>query len=165
MHELETFRFTALIEIIGINPFVYLPAEVLEGVFDQADRGKGKIPVKLKIDGYEFLQTLVKYKFHWRLYINIAMRTATGKDVGDTAIFEIAFDPEDRFVAMHPKFSAALESNEEAKKVFQGLRPTMQLEIARYFSFLKTDLSVDRNVIKAVNFLLGKQRFIGRDMP
>ena len=93
------------------------------------------------------------------------MRKACGKDVGDSAVFEIAFDPEDRFVAMHPKFSAALDANEEAKKVFQGLRPTMQLEIARYLSFLKTDLSVERNVIKAVNFLLGKQRFIGRDRP
>ena len=30
---------------------------------------------------------------------------------------------------------------------------------------LKTEKSVERNVTRAINFLLGKERFVGRDKP
>ncbi len=157
--------FSAEIEQIGVNPFVYLPEEVLEVLFIQANKNKGKIPVKIKIEGHEFPQTLVKYAGHWRLYLNTPMRKAAKKEVGDRANFEIRFDPEKRVIAPHPKFIKALKENKEAKKIFDALRPSLQLEIVRYLSFLKTEESVERNVIKAINFLLGKQRFIGRDKP
>ncbi|WP_245545484.1 YdeI/OmpD-associated family protein [Fluviicola taffensis] len=47
--------------------------------------------------------------------------------------------------------------------MFRGLTPSLQNEIVRYIANLKTEESVERNVIKAINFLLGKERFIGRD--
>jgi hypothetical protein len=165
MDSTETKIFSAKIEIIGVNPFVYLPDNVLKSIFIQANKDKGKIPVKIKIDGYEFPQTLIKYSGQWRLYLNTPMRKSANKDVGDKAKFEIWFDPEERIVAAHPKFIKALKENKEAKKKFDSLRPSLQLEIIRYLSFLKTEESLDRNVMKAVNFLLGKQRFIGRDKP
>lgn len=124
----------------------------------------GKIPVKIKIDGHEFSQTLIKYSGQWRLYLNTPMRKSANKDVGDKANFEIWFDPEQRIVPAHPKFIKALKENKEAKKIFYSLRPSLQLEIIRYLSFLKTEESLNKNVIKSVNFLLGKQR-IGRDKP
>lgn len=165
MSEIKANTFTATIEIIGINPFVYIPMAVLESVFVQANKTKGKIPVKMKIDGHEFPQTLIKYSGQWRLYLNTPMRKAAKKEVNDTAEFEIQFDPEERIIPAHPKLIKALEENKEAKKIFDNLRPSLQLEIVRYISFLKTEESVDRNVTKAVNFLLGTQRFIGRDNP
>jgi len=157
--------FSAKIEIIGVNPFVYLPEETLKSIFIQANKNKGKIPVRLKIDGHEFIQTLIKYSGQWRLYLNTPMRKSAKKDVGDTADFEVSFDPQKRVVPIHPKFTKALKENKEAKKIFDSLRPSLQLEIVRYLSFLKTEESIDRNVLKAVNFLLGKDRFIGRDKP
>lgn len=157
--------FSANIEIIGINPFVYLPDNVLKFVFKQADKEKGKIPVIIKIDGHEFVQTLIKYRGHWRLYLNTPMRKAAGKGVGDTALFEIAYDPIKRKIQEHPKFTRTLNANKEAKAVFDSLRPSLQVEIVRYISFLKTEESVDKNVIKAIDFLLGKGRFVGRDKP
>ena len=39
-------KFKAKIEIIGVNPFVFLPERVLHKVFVQARKDKGKIPVK-----------------------------------------------------------------------------------------------------------------------
>ncbi|MEO8517228.1 MAG: YdeI/OmpD-associated family protein [Flavobacterium sp.] len=165
MNNIKTNTFSATIEIIGVNPFVYLPVAVLESVFIQANKNKGKIPVKMKIDGHEFPQTLIKYSGDWRLYLNTPMRKIARKEVGDTAEFEIQFDPEERVILVHPKLIKALEENTEAKKIFDGLRPSLQLEIVRYISFLKTEESIDQNVDKAVNFLLGKQRFIGRDNP
>ena len=158
-------KFRAKIEIIGVNPFVYLPDRVLRQIFAQAGKDKGKIPVKMKIDGHEFPQTLIKWSGAWRLYLNAPMRKAAQKDVGDTATFEVAFDPIARTVPMHSKFAKALRENKEAKKVFDGLRPSLQLEINRYINSLKTESSVDRNVTRAIQFLLGKERFVARDKP
>lgn len=162
---MNMIKFRAKIEIIGVNPFVFLPGKVLQEVFTQAGKSKGKIPVKIKIDGHEFVQTLIKWSGSWRLYLNTPMRKAAKKDVGDIADFEIAYDPIKRVFPIHPKFEKALQENEKAKKVFDSLRPSMQLEINRYISFLKAEASVDRNVIKAIQFLLGNGRFVGRDKP
>lgn len=158
-------RFRAKIEIVGVNPFVFLPDKVLQEIFKQAGKSKGKIPVKMKIEGHEFIQTLIKYSGAWRLYLNTPMRNAAKKGVGDVANFEIAFDPIERVVPMHPKFERALAENEKAKNAFDNLRPSLRLEINRYLGFLKTEESVDRNVSKAIQFLLGKGRFVARDKP
>jgi len=158
-------KFRAKIEIIDVNPFVFLPENVLNEVFKQAGKNKGKIPVQMKIDGHEFVQTLVKWKSAWRLYLNMPMRKAAQKDVGDIADFEIAHDPIKRVVPTHPKLERALKANKQAKEIFDSLRPSLQLEINRYLGSLKTEESVDRNVIRAIQFLLGKGRFIGRDKP
>src|SRR5918997_132167 len=88
--------FSARIDIIGVNPFVYIPEDVLETLFKHAGKHKGKIPVKMKIDGHAFTQTLVKYSGHWRLYLNIPMRKAAGKEAGDVATFEVEYDAEER---------------------------------------------------------------------
>ena len=165
MDSINAIKFSAKIEIIGINPFVYLPENVLKLIFIQADKSKGKIPVRIKIEGHEFIQTLIRYSGAWRLYLNTPMRKAAKKEVGSTADFEIVFDPEKRVIPPHPKFVKALKENKEAKKIFDNLRPSLQLEIIRYLSFLKTEESVNKNVARAINFLLGKERFIGRDKP
>lgn len=165
MDQNKSSKFSAQIEIIGVNPFVYLPDEVLQVIFAQAGKDKGKIPVNIKIDGHAFGQTLVKYQGHWRLYLNTPMRRAAKKEVGDTADFEIAFDRTERKIPVHPKFASALHENPEAKQIFDSLRPSLQLEIIRYLSFLKTEASVDRNVVRAINFLLGNDKFIGRNKP
>ena len=162
---MDMIKFRARIEIIGVNPFVFLPESVLNEVFKQASKNKGKIPVRMKIDGQEFVQTLVKWKSAWRLYLNMPMRKAAQKDVGDIADFEVAYDPIKRVFPIHPKFEKALKENKQAKQIFDSLRPSLQLEINRYFGFLKTEESVDRNVNKAILFLLGKGRFVGRDKP
>jgi len=161
----QKIKFSSVIEIIGVNPFVYLPPKVLEFIFAQAGKNKGKIPVRIKMDSHEFAQTLVRYSGHWRLYLNTPMRRAAKKEVGDSANFEIAFDPKERIIKPHPAFLKALKQNKAAKKIFDHLPPYRQTEIIRYISFLKTEESVNRNVIKAIDFLQGKGRFIGRDTP
>ena len=161
----KTNKFSAEIQIIGVNPFVFLPDTVLDSIFKEANKDKGKIPVKMKIDGHEFTQTLIKYSGHWRLYLNTSMRKIAKKEVGDIANFEISFDPEERVIPMHPKLFKALSENREAQKIFNSLRPSLQLEIVRYISFLKTEETIDKNVLRAVSFLLGNGRFIGGDKP
>jgi uncharacterized protein YdeI (YjbR/CyaY-like superfamily) len=91
------------------------------------------------------------------------MRKAAGIDVGDMAVVQIEFDPKPRILSMHPKLKAALEKNKKAKESFEKLSPSYQKEIIRYINFLKTSASVDRNVKKAIQHLLVKERFIGRN--
>ncbi|HEY3404596.1 MAG TPA: YdeI/OmpD-associated family protein [Ohtaekwangia sp.] len=156
--------FKARIQIIGINPYVLLPAKVLTAIFRAAGKDKGKIPVKMTIDGHAFTQTLVRYSGQWRLYLNTPMRKAAGKETGETATFTVKFNPEKKkYLAPHPKLVKALKQNPKAKKIFEHIAPSLRMEIIKYISYLKTDESIDRNVTKAIHFLMGKGRFVGRE--
>ena len=157
--------FSSKIYIIGVNPYVLLPASVLKYIFQKAGKSKGAIPVSGKLNGHAFIQTLVKYSGKWRLYLNTPMRKAAGIDVGDMADVEIDFDPRPRTTPMHPKLRKALRQNPESKNAFNKLSPSRQKEILRYISFLKSEESVDRNVQKVISYLVGQQTFFGRKAP
>ncbi len=157
--------FNAKLEIIKGNPFVYLPKEVLENLFTQAGKRKGHIPVKGSINGKPFQQTLVKYSGDWRLYINMKMLKDSPRRIGEEIKVEIEFDPSDRTIKPHPKLIKALKENKEANAVFEKLSASRQNEIVRYISYLRTEESVDRNIKRAINFLLGKESFVGRKKP
>ena len=158
-------KFKAKLEIIVGNPFVFIPSKILDNIFQQANKNKGAIPVRGKINEKEYQQTLVRYSGDWRLYINLKMLKKSPKRIGEIIDVEIEFDPSDRTIAPHPKFINALADNKKAKEVFEKLSPSRQKEIVRYISNLKTEKSVDKNVKRAINFLLGKERFVGRDKP
>lgn len=160
---MNVFTFSAVIELIGINPFVYLPEEILQAVFKQADKSKSPIPVQGTINMKPYRQTLVKYAGAWRLYINLKMLDRSPSRIGELIEVTIAFDPTERSVTAHPALLRALLAYPEAKQVFDSLQTSLQKEIIRYISFLKTEKSIDHNVKKAIDFLLGKGRFIGRD--
>lgn len=157
--------FKATLDIIVGNPFVFVPSAILNELFQKAKKQKGYIPVKGTINGKPYQQTLVKYSDEWRLYINLKMLKHSPKRIGELIDVEIDFDNSDRSIKAHPKFTKALKKNTEAKAVFESLSPSRQKEIVRYISNLKTEASVDKNVTRAINFLLGKERFVGRDKP
>jgi Bacteriocin-protection, YdeI or OmpD-Associated/Domain of unknown function (DUF1905) len=165
MTEPQPVRFSALIEIIGVNPFVLIPPADLEEIFRQAGKSKGTIQVKGYLNGKPFIQTLVKFAGQWRLYLNMPMRRSTNRTVGDPVEVSMEFDPAPRFPDFHPKLLVALNHYPEAKAIFDQLPPSRQKEIVRYIAHLKSEESVDRNVPKAIDFLLGKIRFVGRDHP
>ena len=158
-------KFKSKLEIIVGNPFVFVPLITLNKVFQQANQNKGPIPVRGTINGEPYQQTLVRYSGEWRLYINLKMLKHSPKRIGEIIQVEIEFDPSDRTIEPHPKLTQALADNKEAKDVFEKLSPSKQKEIVRYISNLKTEKSIDKNVTRAINFLLGKERFVGRDKP
>ena len=155
--------FSAKIQIIGVNPYVLLPVSVLKYLFEKGRKDKGAIPVKGKLNGKSFIQTLVKYSDKWRLYLNGHMRQAAGIDVGDIANVEIDFDPKPRDVPMHPKFKKALLQDPKAKAAFNKLSPSRQKEILKYINFLKSEESVDKNVARAIAHLVSAKPFIGQE--
>jgi Domain of unknown function (DUF1905)/Bacteriocin-protection, YdeI or OmpD-Associated len=163
MQGLSEKSFSAKIGIIGVNPFVFIPGPVLRKLFSESRRHKSPIPVRGTINGNNFIQTLVKFRGKWRLYLNTPMRKQAGIDTGEVASIQIEFDPDPRVVSMHPKLKTALAQNKKAKAVFANLAPYRKKEIVRYISALKSEESVDRNVFKAIQHLLGKMRFAGHD--
>lgn len=156
-------RFKAKIDKIGINPFVFVPDKILKSIFKQAGKDKGAIPIHGTLNEKIYKQTLIKYKGHWRLYINTIMLNNSPKRIGETVEITIEYDLSDRKIEPHPKLVKALDEEPEAKKIFDHLPASRQKEIVPYISFLKTEESVDKNVRRAIDFLSGKGRFIGRD--
>lgn len=157
--------FTATIYKIGINPYVLLPTALLKEICRQAAKDKGPIPVKGTINKHVFTQTLVKYSGKWRLYINGPMLAGSGSKLGDRVDITIVFDAAERITTMHPKLRLALKKNKAANTVFKTLPPSRQKEIMRYINNLKSETAIDNNIKKAISFLTGGERFIGRDKP
>ena len=87
------------------------------------------------------------------------------KRIGEIFDFTISYDSEPRIVKQPQVLSEALAKNPEAKKVFDQLIPSEQVEINRYIARLKTEEAIERNVRRAIGFLLGKNSFVGRDKP
>lgn len=159
------FTFKAEIAIIGINPYVLLPDDVLIAIFEQAGKNKGTIPVCGMINGSPYQQTLLKYSGFWRLYINTIMLKNSPKRIGEVVEISIELDHSDRTIKPHPRLIEALNQNKEAKVVYERLSPSLKKEIVRYIDNLKTTETVDKNISRAIAFLLGKGRFVGRDHP
>ena len=157
--------FSAEIDLIGINPFVFVPEEILAYVFKKAKKDKGPIRIKGTINKKPYKQTLMKYAGDWRLYINTTMLKDSPKRIGETIKIDIDFDPEERSVEMHEKLKTALEKNKSAKNAFECLPPSRRHEIVRYIANLKSEESIAKNVDKAIDFLTGKGRFVGREKP
>lgn len=158
-------RFNARIEIIGVNPFVQVPARILEVLFAQANKDKGPIPIQGHINGEPYTQTLVKYSGAWRLYINTTMLKNSPNRIGEQITLTVAFDPADRSIPIHPLLVKALEKNKAAKKTFDSLPPSRRQEIIRYIARLKNEATVLKNIEKAISHLQGAGVFAGRKKP
>jgi hypothetical protein len=154
--------FSAKINIIGVNPYVLLPADLLKYISEKAGKDKGAIPIKLNVGEEGFIQNLVKYSGKWRLYLNGPMRKAAGKDVGDIVKIKIDFDAKPRTIPVHPKLKKAFKENKEAKTAFDKLSPSRQKEILRYINNLKSEESVEKNIKRAIEHLTNNGSFVGR---
>lgn len=160
MHE-----FNAKLKIIGINPYVDVPDEVLSDLFKQAGKSTSPIPIRGVVDEKPYQQTLVKYRGAWRLYVNTTMLDNSPRRIGEVITISLAHDPVSREPEPHPELVLALNENPEASSVYESLPASLRKEIIRYIANLKTDSSREKNVKRAIAFLLGKERFIGRDSP
>ena len=148
--------FVATIRLLGINPYVAVPAAERRALFQAAGRDKGPIPVRGRIDQVPFQQTFVKYQGAWRLYLNTPVRRAAGKDVGDRVTVELAYDPAPRREPVPPALRQAFAGQPRARAAFQSLRASRQKEICRYLTGLKTEQSRARNVQRVLQHLCGE---------
>lgn len=155
-------QFTAKLEIIGINPFVFLPDEVLNEIFETSGKNKSPIPVKGNVNGKEFRQNLMKYLGEWRLYINLTMLKDSPKRIGEMLEIFVEFDNSDLTISIHPDLEKAIRENSIALQNFENLIPSRRLELIRYINNLKTETSIQRNIEKIIRHLSGETDFFGK---
>jgi hypothetical protein len=148
--------FSAEIEIIGVNPYVEVPSDILNALQNESKKTSA-IPVKGTLNGKPYTQTVMKYSGLWRLYLNTPMRSATKTHVGDTVKVEIEYDPADRSVPIPKDFAEALSKNPAAKTAFEKMSPSHQKEYNRYLGSLKSEDAKKRNIEKAIAHLTGKK--------
>lgn len=161
--DISRFHFSENLKIIGVNPYLSLNEEILEGIFRDANKSKGPIPVCGVLNGKLFTQTLVKFAGEWRFYINLMMLENSPQRIGELLEGTIQFDPPPRIIEVPLAWTQALEENPLAKEKFDTLSPSRQKEIVRYLANLKSEESLTKNIGRAINHLLGKERFVGRD--
>jgi uncharacterized protein YdeI (YjbR/CyaY-like superfamily) len=87
------------------------------------------------------------------------------KRIGELLTISVEWDDQNREIEMPAPFLEALKANVQAKAIFDQLSASRRLEIVRYLANLKTEQALERNIGKALRFLLGQERFVGRDLP
>jgi hypothetical protein len=147
--------FSATIRLLGVNPYVAVPARERKRIFTAAGREQGPVPVRGRVDATPFRQTLVKYQGQWRLYLNTPLRRAAGKDVGDRVSVEVEFDPAPIQEPVPPALKRALQEHADARAAFGALSASRRKEICRYLNGLKTEPSRERNLRKVLDYLSG----------
>ena len=70
---MKSYSFQAELEIIGINPFVAVPPDILQKIFQDSGREKSPIPICGQINEKTYQQNLMFFKGDWRLYVNTTM--------------------------------------------------------------------------------------------
>lgn len=161
-------RFTKEIEIRDGNPYVLVSATRVQKI---KPGWRKPLPVLIRINGKPdvpwHINMMPVGNGDFYLYLHGDVREASDTKVGDTVKVEITFDENYRNGPMHPMpewFESALAQNAKAKKSWDTLIPSRQKEIIRYFSWLKSDAAIERNLQKAIRVLSGKkERFMARD--
>jgi hypothetical protein len=142
-----------------------VPENILLDIFNQSGKNKGHIPVRGSLKRKSYKQTLVRYQGAWRLYIITTILKDSPKRVGEEIEITIQHDRRDRTIHPHPEFTKELLKNKEAKKTFDSLPASRKKEIVRYISSLKKPESIEKNIQRAIGFLTGGNRFVGREKP
>ena len=171
-------RFSGLVKLDGVNPYVDVPSEIWRRL-----GGAGSVPVLVRVRGpkgvasdpgpppkdAERLRMIGRFsKDGWfrttvlsrsaepaRLFLDRWMRETAGVSVGDTAVIQLRIDPESRELDVPMALQDALIADRSAGLAWERLSPSRQREILRYLSFLKTPVSLDRNVKKVIASLKG----------
>jgi hypothetical protein len=151
------YRFTPIISIIGINPYVTVPVKIAK-----AFQKKGFIPVKIKVNGHPFLANLVPVRGgRHRLYLHGLMRKKAMAQTGDRVVIELAYDPKLRVEPMSRPLEGILKSHPAARNNWENLSPSRRKEINRYLNRLKSDAAVRRNLARVMKCLEGRGDWFG----
>lgn len=160
-------HFESVIDIYNVNPYILVTAEQSETL--QKDWRK-PMPVLVRINGKPDMPWPINMMpvgdGNFYLYLHDDVRKASQTKVGDRVTVDVSFDSEYQSGPTHPMpewFRIALNENSRAKQTWDGLIPSRQKEVLRYFSRLSSPEAKERNLKKAIAaFTGGKDLFLGR---
>ncbi len=149
------------------NPYVHVSAVQAQELISDWKR---PMPVLVQINGAPTppwrINMMPIGNGDYYLYLHGDVRKASNTKVGDMVTVDVEFDTDYKNGPMHPMpdwFQNALDENLKAKENWEALTPSRKKEILRYFSWLKSDEAIERNVKKAILVLSGNEgRFMAR---
>jgi bacteriocin resistance YdeI/OmpD-like protein/uncharacterized protein DUF1905 len=134
-------RFSAVLEPADVGTFVVIPPEVVTAL-----GATGRTSVTGTIDGQPFSNQVMPYTFEGVgrqvvMVVNKAVRTALGKEAGDSVAFVLARDARSRSadVAIPAELVDALAADPEARSRFDGLAPSHRREHAEFVAEAKRE--------------------------
>ena len=151
-------NFKAKIYKVDINACADVPKAITENMQPK----KGYIKIKGTINDYDFTKTLVPVKnAPYRLYVNIPMLKGGKVNVGETASFAIEQDFQ-VIEKEYPMPGALLQQLETSGTLedFNRLTPSGKKSILKYLNSIKTEETLQKNIKKLVQKLLGKEKNI-----
>lgn len=161
-------QFSGIIHIRGSNPYVLVSKETAQAL--QQDWRK-PMPVIIQVNGQPkepwHINMMPTGDGSFYLYLHAAVRKASQTKVGDIIEVSIEFDKSYHNGPQHPiplLFQSALDQDPLVRSNWEKLPPSRQKEILRYFSFLKSDAALKKNIEKAIRIIRGERgRFMARD--
>jgi len=164
---MPTLKFSAVVKILGINPYVIVSAARAA----KLRPGRMAMPVRVRINGMPpkawRINMMPRGDGSFYLYLHGVVRKVSGTKVGDRVEVEVELDREYRNGPMHPmpaEFRARLAKNLAAKRAWDELIPSRKKEVLRYFAGLKSEEARARNLERAMHVLSGNTaRFMGRE--
>ena len=164
---MASLKFTAAIEIVGINPYVLVNARRAAKL---KPCWRKPMPVLVRVNGQPeepwSINMMPVGDGSFRLYLHETVRKASRTGVGDQVRVEVQFDSTYKNGPQHSMphwFRTALKSNPVAARNWERLIPSRKKEILRYFASLKSAAARERNLQKALTVLSGaSERFMAR---
>jgi hypothetical protein len=142
-------RFRATIEQAGKTATgIHVPATVV------ASLGPSKRPpVRITINGHTYRSTVASMGGRFMVGVSAKVREEAGVAGGDTVDVDIELDTQPREVTVPADFAAALKSDAEARRVFDGLSYSRKQRLVVPIEDAKTAETRQRRISKAVSTL------------
>ena len=134
-------RFSAVLQPADVGTFVVIPPEVVTAL-----GATGRTSVTGTIDGQPFANQVMPYTFEGVgrqvvMVVNKAVRTALGKEAGESVEFVLARDARSRSadVAIPAELVEALAADPDVRSRFDGLAPSHRREFAEFVGEAKRE--------------------------
>ncbi len=134
-------RLSAVLQPADVGTFVVIPPEVVAAL-----GATGQTSVTGTIDGQPFANQVMPYTFEGVgrqvvTVVNKAVRTALGKEAGESVEFVLARDARSRSadVAIPAELAEVLAADPESRSRFDGLAPSHRREYAEFVGEAKRE--------------------------
>jgi len=142
-------KFRAIVQLSGKTATgIVVPDEVVQSL------GTGKKPpVKVTIGAYTYRSTVASMGGKFMLPLSAENRAGAGVAAGDEVDVELELDTEPREVTVPDDFAAALDSDAEAKRFFEGLSYSNKRRLLISIEEAKSAETRQKRIVKTVGML------------
>jgi hypothetical protein len=148
-------RFEADLERRGAGTVLRIPFDPV------AEFGRVRAPVRMRINGFEFRTTLMRYGGVDYMGLNREVRDGAGLEAGQRVEIEVELDDEPRVVEVPDDLAQALRSEKAARDAFERLSYTHRKEYVRWIDEAKRDETRRSRIGKTISMLASGVRTPG----